>query len=158
MANLMVFPEKENEEQLLLLPEVFPDYFINYAHPDDYKLKNGSIPSIEYIFNHRHGKHNRLLARIPWKISDESHIMITWVIDTGAPKHIYVGKPAMDILEKYKIIKEDYDNNQMFVKINNKNTPVSSTPYSHDPANMIGLKMLTRLKLKLYENEKIVHF
>lgn len=154
MANLMVFPEKE---QLLLLPEDFPEYYINCAHPDDYKIINGPIPNKELIFNHRQGRHNRLLVRIPWKLNNE-YTTFTFVLDSNAPKHLYLCKKAISLLEEKKLIFEDTDSNIIYVNIHGRKCPIEPTPFSHEPANLIGLKMLTRLKLELFEEDPCFTF
>lgn len=159
MANLMVFPEEESEEQLLLLPEDFPDFYINFAHPDDYKTKNGRIQDKELIFNHRQGRHNRLLARIPWNLDkNDQYTMFTFVLDTGAPKHIYLCKRAISLLEEKGLILEDKDSNIIYVNIHGRKCPIEPTPLSHEPANLIGLKMLMRLKIKLFEENPCFSF
>ena len=153
MATLMVFPELETEEQLLLCPQDFPEnYTKDYCHPDDYKVYEREIEK-QHIFNHRQGKFNRLLLRVCWRTTQDRYIPMTFVLDTGAPKHFYLSQKAIQTLQGHGILHTDDDTDLLYVIINRRKCPVETTPPSHDPANIIGVRMLMRFGLCLFEDE-----
>lgn len=147
MAQLMVFPEEQAEEQLLLCPHDFPpNYTRDYCHPDDYVIISDSVR--ELVFNHRHGTYNRLLARLAWQVTGGVCPM-TFVLDTGAPKHLYLCQRALNLLEEAGRITTDPDTDLLYCVIDQRKCPVELTPPSHSPANIVGLRMLTRWGLTL---------
>lgn len=145
---LMVHPEEASTEQLLLCPEDYPQNYRGLAHPDDYLVSAAPIAP-EYVFNHRQGRHNRLLLRISWKLSDGAFAPATFVVDTGAPKHLYLCEQLMRLLEVNGVVQEDADNDLAYVVVAGRKCPVEATPAGHAPANLIGLKMLMRLGLSV---------
>jgi len=138
-------------EELLLHDEDFPDNYRYMAHPDDYKETATFDP--QFIYHSHIGKHNRLIARIAWKVpttnerslqekldsrTPENYKMIpmSFVCDTGAPSHFYLSKKALQVLQEYGIIKED-DRETQYVRVHvNKNVTfnanVEETPYIHE--------------------------
>lgn len=150
----MIESDVTTVEELLLHDEDFPNNYINMAHPDDYKETNNFSP--EYICHSYHGRHNRLIARVAWKISNNNLIPMSFVCDTGAPSHMYLSKYAYDTLEKHNRILTDDRGNQ-YVKIHlNKTTTfnanIEETPHIHKNANIIGLKALKKLHLALKDD------
>jgi len=124
------------------------------AHPDDYKEIDTFEP--QFIYHLHVGKHNRLIARIAWKLPGGKVVPMSFVCDTGAPSHFYLSKKALDVLQKHRLIKE-YDRETQYVKVQaNKhnifNANIEETPYIHRSANIIGLKVLKKLHLNLADN------
>lgn len=143
------------DEELLLMNDDFPDYFIEKAHPTDYISLDHPIP-IEYIY-HKKQYHNRLIVRISWQISGCLYIPMSFVIDTGAPNGFYLSAKAFQCLGK-RIHTDDMDNQYIILHNTKKQTKklmVSPTPYNHSPANIIGLKTLMFLGLELHEDETV---
>ena len=150
MAHLMVFPEEQAEEQLLLCPHDFPPHYSrDYCHPDDYKVATGHVRTL--MFNHRHGTYNRLLARLSWQVPSGT-LPMTFVLDTGAPKHMYLSQRALSLLEQAGRVTSDPDTDLLYCVIDNRKCPIELTPQSHSPANIVGLRMLTRWGLALNED------
>ena len=61
--------------------EDFPNEYVHMAHPDDYKEVQ------EFTYHTRYGRHDRLIARVAWKLT-ESVVPMSFVCDTGAPSHL----------------------------------------------------------------------
>ena len=138
-------------EELLLHDEDFPSNYHNMAHPDDYKPINTFDP--QFVYHSYHGRHDRLIARVAWKVSDALFVPMSFVCDTGAPSHLYLSKEAYRVLEEYKRLLTDDRGNQ-YVKIHldettTFNANVEETPHMHKNANIIGLKALIQLHLIL---------
>lgn len=141
------------DEELLLMNDDFPDYFIEKAHPNDYISLSHPLP-VQYIY-HKKQYHNRLIVRITWQISQTSYIPISFVIDTGVPNGFYLSTKAFQCLEQ-RIRTDDMDNQYVIIgntKNQSKKLMVSPTPYNHSPANIIGLKTLMFLGLELHEED-----
>ena len=151
-------------EELLLHDEDFPENYINMVHPTDYEVTN-SYKS-EFIMHSRFGRHNRLIARISWRVSDNTYMPISFVCDTGAPSHFYLSLNTLNKLSKYDVLKTD-ERGTMYVKIlkNTRDTflaNIEETPHIHKNANIIGLKALQKLELHLNDhgfsfNKNFVH-
>mmetsp|Transcript_15908 Transcript_15908/g.39610 ORF Transcript_15908/g.39610 Transcript_15908/m.39610 type:complete len:178 (-) Transcript_15908:254-787(-) len=168
MAFLMEAPEETSNEQMMICGE---DY-INCAHPTD-MIESASPIEPEYIYNHRHGRHNRLLWRVSWRVEEGKYVPMTFVIDTGAPKMLYLSKKAMDVLESYKgqevdaegnarvsdkVIKWDEDLCQQWVTLYGRKCAVERTPSCHEPANIIGLKLIMRLGMSVSDSQPFFSF
>jgi hypothetical protein len=139
------------EEELLLMNEDFPEYFINRAHPSDYLLTNNPVIT-EFIF-HRKQYHNRLIIRISWKVGD-LYVPISFVLDTGAPNGFYLSEQARKCLLP-RIEMDDLDNEYIVIKNTenkSKKIIVSPVPSNHAPANIMGLKALMFFGLVLRED------
>lgn len=140
------------EEQVILCPEDFPLDYVNGEHPEDYQITDQPITS-QYIYHHIYGRHNRLWLRKSWKLSNGKFTTLSFLLDTGAPKHLYLCKKAIRLLVENGVVAEDSDMNLMYVTLHGRKCPVDPTPDAHKPANLIGLKLLKRLGLELYEEE-----
>jgi hypothetical protein len=143
------------DDELLLMNDDFPDYFIEKAHPTDYISVSQPI-SIEYIY-HKKQFHNRLIVRISWQISPHSYVPMSFVIDTGAPNGFYLSPKAFKCLQQ-RIHTDEMDNQYVIIqntKEHTKKLMVCPTPSNHCPANIIGLKTLMFLGLELNEDEKV---
>jgi hypothetical protein len=136
---------------LLLTDLDFPPDFKNFAHPYDYQIRSSPIDP-EYIF-HKYPGGNRLIYRISVYIGPETYTTLSFVCDTGAPKHLYLSSPAINTLQQYHLLKIDCETDISWIRINNKKVPIDVTPTVHAPANIIGLKLLCKLGLQLHEDE-----
>lgn len=105
--------ENNTLEELLLHDEDFPEGYKNMAHPSDYKEVKTFNP--EFIYHSYFGRHNRLILRVAWKVSESVMIPMSFVCDTGAPSHLYLSKKAFSVLNKYNLILED-DKEAKYVK------------------------------------------
>lgn len=126
----------------------FPDHYEHMAHPDDYK--NVEQPFTTYI------PHFRLIVRACWKISDKQYLPMSFVCDTGAPMGFYLSALARNKLKSYNRIKEDETGNEYVVLQDIGKAAVEPTPNGHAPANIVGLRVLTKLGLCLYPDGTFV--
>ena len=131
-----------------LVAEDFPQDFKNGCHPDDYTTTIAPM-SREHIYHH-----NRLWTRMSWQLpSCKKFMPMSFLVDTGAPKHMYLSHAALEALEKHGMVYVDEDMDLQYVKLFGRNIPVDPTPESSQrPANIIGLKLLKRFGLRLYED------
>lgn len=137
-----------NQEELLLHPEDFPEGYVNFAHRDDYVVcQNPMQPN--NMYHHRRGQHRKLLLRISWQLDGTSFSSMTFVLDTGAPRHLYLGSHTLSLLESRGLIHEDTDTGADCVVLFGSKCPVVETPPGHAPANVIGLPLLMRWCLHL---------
>lgn len=127
----------------------FPDYFVDMAHPDDAKEVE-TAPGTQYIEHRGAFGHHRLLARIWFNTKDDKYVSLTFVVDTGAPYHFYLSKKSVKILQKCGRLLED-DAGREYMNILGKIAVVHPTPPSHEPGNIIGLKMIKILGLQIGE-------
>ena len=139
-------------EDLLLVAEDFPLDFKQGRHPDDYTTTVAPMER-KHIFHHIRGRHNRLWTRMSWKLIDGAFMPISFLLDTGAPKHMYLSKEALDVLERHGMVYVDEDMDLQYVKMFGRRIPVDPTPEMHQPANLIGLKLLKRFGLRLFDDE-----
>lgn len=150
----MINSTETSEAELLLCNSDFPENYINMQHPDDYKTI--FKPFVEYI-PHFQGHHNRLIARICWKVlSANEYIPMSFVCDTGAPMGFYLSEKALLLLKKIGIIQEDETGIEYVNLKNIGKIAVTQTPPGHAPANIIGLRLLTKLELGLTSNGTFV--
>ncbi len=77
------------EEIVALQPADYPDCYVICAHPTDYKLL--PEPVTEHI-THQHFLHSRLHIRLSFSVKDSFYLPMTFVIDTGAPRSLYLCK------------------------------------------------------------------
>lgn len=77
------------EEIVALQPADYPDDYVDCAHPTDYKLL--PEPVTEHI-NHQQFLHSCLHIRLSFKVRDTFYLPMTFVIDTGAPRSMYLCK------------------------------------------------------------------
>ncbi|PNH02249.1 hypothetical protein TSOC_011774 [Tetrabaena socialis] len=137
-------------EQVVLCARDFPLDFSNGHHPNDYTETDTPIAP-ECIFHHIRGKFNRLWWRASWKLCDGKFTTMSFLLDTGAPKHLYLCSQALNILEEAGQMVEDGDMDLLYTRLFGRKCPVEPTPCAHQPANIIGMKLLKRFGLTLYE-------
>lgn len=140
----------DSSADLLLTDADFPSTFKDFAHPDDYQLHSDPIEP-QCIFHQYPGGHNRLIYRTSIYIGPGRYTTLSFVCDTGAPKHLYLSPRAVDTLQRYKLLRIDSETDISWVYVKNKKVPVDVTPPKHSPANIIGLKLLCKLGLQLDE-------
>ena len=145
------------EEQVVLCPQDFPLDYVNGQHPEDYLITDAPITP-QYIYHHIRGRHNRLWLRVSWQLRSGKFTTMSFLLDTGAPKHLYLCDDALKAVEEDGQVVEDGDMDLQYVKLFGRNCPVESTPKAHTPANIIGLKLLKRLGLELFDDEPHFHF
>lgn len=140
--------EELAREELLLQEADFPDNYKHMAHPDDYAKINS--PLVEFI-SHFSGRHNRLIVRMCWLSEKKSeYIPMSFVCDTGAPMGFYLSDLAYRKLKEIKRLKEDETGNEYVVIKDMGKIAVEPTPQGHKPANIMGLRVLTKMQLRLH--------
>jgi len=137
----------EDEHILMLGEKDFPANYVDFIHPDDYKIL--AEPTFEKIF-HRRKFHNRLLIRISFKV-DDRYIPITFIIDTGFPMFFYLCPKAKEIFET-RIEMDEFQTE--FIKLpDGKRFTVDETPHIHHNVNIIGLMALNYFGFSLIDGE-----
>lgn len=151
MAIIMIDEIDVVEEEMLLHAKDFPSNYVNFAHPDDYKVTAEPIIK-EFICHHELGRHYRLHFRVSYKMAANRFFSLSFVLDTGAPKFFYFSDAAIKLLQEHNLIQINETDGVSYVEIFGKKVPFEETPDSHRPANIMGLRMLLRLKLQLSES------
>jgi hypothetical protein len=130
---------------LLLSEADFPSYYVNMAHPEDYKITQKPI---KYdLFYHDEPNHFRLLLRISAKLDTDRFMPLTFVCCTGYPLPMYLGNRTIQIFKQEKKIKAGHFFDTKYGKI-----PIHETPKIHQPANIIGGRVLRHLQLNMSES------
>lgn len=145
------------EEQVVLCPQDFPVDYVNGQHPEDYLITDLPITP-QCICHHIRGQHNRLWLRVSWQLSSRKFTTMSFLLDTGAPKHFYLCDKALKVVEQDGQAEEEDDMDLQYVKLFGRKCPVESMQEAHTPANIIGLKLLKRLGLELFEDEPHFRF
>lgn len=138
-------------EKVALCTDDFP-WRSKTSHPLDF-LESPEPMEPELIFHHVRGRHNRLWLRVSWQLGENKFMPMSFLLDTGAPKHFYMCNQAMTALEAAGLTGVDEDTDVEWTTIFGRKCLVELTPEQHQPANIIGLKMLKRLGLQLFEEE-----
>ena len=145
---LMMLEDDKEREDLLLTDADFPTGFVNFSHPDDY-IEGEKVE--ERILHHSlDHHHHRLLWRVSWKLGDK-FFPFTFILDTGAPKYLYLGKLAWNLLKSKNELKIDQDLGESYTTIWGRKCIVVETPDPHAPCNIIGLQLLLRWQLVLHD-------
>lgn len=131
---------------MMLQEADFPEGYVDMAHPDDFKATD--TPLRPQLIEHQGLLgHHRLLLRVSFKLNNEKFAPFTFVLDTGAPFHLYLSQKSIQVLQRGGRWKEadpvDY------LEILGTKAVVHETPPTHAPANIMGLKMLKFLRLRL---------
>lgn len=148
---------------LLLHNADFPDNYVNMQHPEDYDVVDE--PFTEYL-PHFSGHNNRLIVRICWKTPGGRYVPMSFVCDTGAPMGLYLSEKAVHVLRKCGRIMEDETGNEHVTISNIGKAAIEPTPPGHAPvrgfsrgtqdfscrANIIGLRVLVKLALRINDN------
>ncbi|KAG2442083.1 hypothetical protein HYH02_009873 [Chlamydomonas schloesseri] len=81
---------------------------------------------------------------------------MSFLLHTGAPRHMYLSAEALKALEKAGLMVEDTDLDLDDTTLFGRKCPVEPTPAEHQPANIIGLKLLVRFGLQLHSEHPCV--
>jgi hypothetical protein len=146
---LMVEENHVTQGDLLLQDADFPDNYVHMAHPDDYKLLDDPLPIACML--HQHIGHWRLILRVSFRLTNGKYLPMSFVCDTGAPYDFYFADLAMQNLTTGGRLKEDDIGNAYLDNIVGRKAAVRETPYTHKPANILGLKMMLKLGCTLTE-------
>jgi hypothetical protein len=134
-----------SEDKLLLSDRDFPEHFVNMAHPEDLKIHDAPIQ--RELFYHERQYHFRVLLRISIKLFNGKFTTVSFVCNTGAPMSLYLGDSTLEFLKSQGVVKDVETGYVM--KIFGRNYSVQESPPGHNPANIIGLTLLRRLKLQV---------
>lgn len=143
-------PVAPASEDLRLRDEDFPTFYLNFAHPEDYIIRNEPVP-VECIFHQHNLRHPRILLRISVRLTESQYMAVTFVLDTGAPK-VYTSQRLHDVLSQYNIERQDEDLGIEYISLFGKKYACERTPEGHSPANIIGLKTLCNWGLQLTDS------
>ena len=141
----------ESSEDLLLSEADFPSHYQKFAHPEDYIIQSTPIEP-ECIFRSCLG-HNQLIYRTSIYAAPEKYFSLSFICNTGAPKHIYLVPKAIKLFQLCNRIHTDNETDLSWITVSYKKCPISVTPLVQQPANILGLKMLCRLGLQLSDHE-----
>lgn len=129
---------------LVLLDDAdFPDGFVDGEHPDDdlgdppYAADPDAVMPPQFTV-HTRESHERLLMRIAWRVADGRFHNLTFVLDTGSPIPILLGRRAANRLADAGVIR-----NQSFT-LGGVSYGLVLMPANHPIGNVIGLPLLRR--------------
>jgi hypothetical protein len=131
--------------ELMLSDHDFPANYVNMAHPEDLHVQDAPTP--RELFYHERQYHFRVLLRVSIKLFNGKFTTASFVCDTGAPMGLYLGEATLDFLKSHGVVKDGETG--LIIKIFGRNYAVEETPPGHNPANIIGLTLLRRLKLQI---------
>jgi hypothetical protein len=151
MSILANDPSSVIQDFVLLYPSDFPLNFQDGVHPGDYMESDAPIEP-ECIYHHVRGKHKRLWFRVSWRLKSGKFVPISFLLDTGAPKHLYLTQQVLKILEDDGTATVNEDMCAQCVKLYGRNCIVEESPTQHQ-ANVMGLNLLKRFKLQLFDEE-----
>ncbi len=147
----------DSEQQLdRLLPEDFP-WQKQEPHPDDYSISSSPIEP-QLVYHQYRGRHNRLWLRLSWRLAAEKFAAMSFILDTGAPRHLYLSNKALQVLEEAQLTCVSDDLDIAYVYVLGRKCLVEAAPQAQQPANIIGLEMLKRLGVQLHDAEPHVTF
>jgi hypothetical protein len=132
--------------EVLLTSLDFPDYFVDMAHPEDYVVSERRMDP--YLIENTVPHHHRLLLRVSLEARPDTFAVMTFVLDTGASSAVYLGLRAMQLMHEVGRLRED-DLGVVYLDTPLGRCAVLETPATHQPANILGLDMLKKLKLQL---------
>jgi len=134
---MVLLSENEEDYVLTLKDKDFPSNFINFIHPEDYKIFHQPFNEIIY---HRKKFHNRLFLRICFKLDNQTFTPITFILDTGSPMYFYLCPKAKEFLND--IIRKDEFDTEYIVLPDSKKFTVDDTPHVHENVNIIDYLFL----------------
>jgi hypothetical protein len=146
---LMVEENHVTQGDLLLQDSDFPENYVRMAHPEDYKPTEAPLP-VTCLLHQKIG-HWRLILRVSFRLTDGKYLPMSFVCDTGAPYDFYFSDRAIQDLTTGGRLKEDDIGNAYLDNVVGRKAAVRETPYTHKPANILGLKMMLKLGIKLTE-------
>jgi hypothetical protein len=128
-------------EDLLLHDADFPDGFKDMAHPDDFV--------VEYFPHEGKNNHGRIIVRVCFQVSN-GYLPLSFVCDTGASHSLYLSPRSYGILNDAKRILKDKDLCREYVQLSGMKASLCETPAQHQPANLIGIRLLAKLGLRMF--------
>jgi hypothetical protein len=147
---LMVIDEDHvTHGDLLFRDADFPENYIHMAHPDDYKPIDAPLP-VTCLLHQKMGR-CRLILQVSFRLTDGTYLPMSFVCHTGVSHDVYFSDMAMHELTKGRRLKDDDIGNTYLDNIVGRKAAVRETPYTHKPANILGLKMMLKLGAKLTE-------
>lgn len=142
---------------LLLCDNEFPESFESDKHPDDYKVMNNPITP-ELIYHTHRARHDRLWMRMSWKLYASTYMPVSFLLDTGACKHLYASDQLIEFLQFARLAHVDPDLNIMFVRVFDRKAQLKSVPTVHRPCIIMGSKLQMRFGLKLQDTAPFLSF
>ena len=146
---LMMEENQVSHGDFLLQDADFPDGYVHMAHPDDYKPVDNPLP-VTCLLHQKIG-HWRLILRVSFRLKNGKYLPMSFVCDTGVPYDFYFSETALEQLIKGGRLKEDEIGNAYLDNVVGRKAAVRETPYTHKPANILGLRMMLKLKFLLSE-------
>lgn len=134
-----------------LTDDDFPEIYKNFAHPSDYQVTNEPILP-ECVYHKKYGFYCRLVFRTSLDLGNHHYTTLSFICDTGAAKFLYLTPKALDLLNRFKVLNVDDETDTLWLLVAERKVPVEPAPL-HVPVNIIGLQLLSRLGLRLRENE-----
>lgn len=149
----------EGMGDILLSDADFPETYVNWAHPEDYIPVDKPFKP-EYMYHHSASyKHARLLMRACFEIiTSKKFLPMTFVLDTGAPKPLYLSEKALPLFTKESLLKVDKEMMVQYTQIYGRNYVVEPMPCKHRWANLMGLPLLMKMGLTLREVDGVETF
>lgn len=133
-------------ESFMILSDLdYPGYYNGRMHPND--GKSCSSPEKPELLYHAKTYHNRLLLRIPFKLSDNEFVTFTFICNTGFPGFFYLSDKVHNVISR-RIISNKGGNN--YIDINGELLSVFEVPSNYGDSNILGLEMLSMLGLRVH--------
>lgn len=146
MATLV---EVDTSDELLLSQADFPSGWVDMAHPDDYTVLKA--PLEPHVFTHDKPHHNRILFRISFKVGEGAYLPVSFVVNTGAPSSLYIGRKLRAHLGQHGRLLSDETDAEVLELHGIGKQAVRGTSSIHQPANVVGLPLIKKLSLVVGE-------
>ncbi|KAJ7134368.1 hypothetical protein C8R44DRAFT_423280 [Mycena epipterygia] len=123
----------------------FPPGWVSGQHPEDYQALAGPLTPLFFMTDAP--QHVRLWYRVSFKIRREGagegeyYMPMSFLVDTGAPASLYLGKTARELLMPERLGKDHR------MSIGGAELDVTDTPPNLQPANIVGLGLISRFGL-----------
>lgn len=107
------------------------------------------------------GRNNHLLVRCCWLKGDTEYVPMSFLCDTGAPMGLYLSTKALHLLRSIGRVIEDETGKECVEIRQVGKVSIEPAPPGYAPANIIGLRAIMKLGLKigngafLFENASI---
>ena len=135
---------------LMLCDGDFPPHYRHGRHPED--LVPCDRPIAAEHRQHEGGfGHLRLLWRVAWRLpGGQQYLSVTFVVDTGAPLPFYLSAETRRVFHAHGLLHTD-DMENDFVVAFGRRYRVVDTPLGHEPGNILGLRVILDLGLRIVE-------
>lgn len=137
-------------ENLILTDADFPEYFVNWAHPEDYILVENPFKP-EYIYPNMRNKESTklLLMRACFELPESKKFLpMTFVLHSGAPNSLYLSEQARSIFGKEGLL-EVNSSMMHHIKVFGQKCEVEPFPYKDRGANLIGNPLLAAMGMQM---------